>query len=76
MPVTKGMGVMKLHPSITSERVAEAVERQQTTLDNPGFCVACGEDAEECEPDAERYECESCGKRAVYGAEELLLMVV
>lgn len=77
MPVvTKGMGVMKLHPSITSERVAEAVERQQTTLDNPGFCVACGEDAEECEPDAERYECESCGKRAVYGAEALLMVLV
>lgn len=77
MPVlTKGMGVMKLHPSLTAERIAEAVELGQTSLENPGFCIECGEDASECEPDARGYECESCGKRAVYGAEELLLMVV
>ena len=63
---------MKLHPSITVERVVEAVMRR---LDNPGFCVACGEDAEGCEPDARGYECELCGKHAVYGAEELLLVM-
>lgn len=63
---------MKLHPSITSERVAEACEREMTTLDNPGFCIACGEEAEGCEPDARGYECEHCGMRKVYGAEELL----
>ena len=26
-------------------------------------------------PRARKYECEACGERAVYGAEELLLMV-
>lgn len=66
---------MKIHPTITEKRVVAAVERGMTTLDNPGFCVACGEDADGCEPDAERYECEACGKRAVYGAEQLLLCV-
>lgn len=65
---------MKIHKSITPERIAEAVERANTSLDNPGFCIACGEDAEGCEPDAEGYECEHCGKRSVYGAEQLLLM--
>ena len=65
---------MKIHPSLTVERIMEAVECWQT-LDNPGFCVACGEDADGCEPDAERYECESCGKRAVYGAEQLLFYI-
>ena len=65
---------MKIHPSITSARVIEACNRALRTLDNPGFCVACGEDAEGCEPDAERYECEHCGKRAVFGAERLLLV--
>lgn len=50
----------------------EAVQRRQTTLDNPGFCIACGEEAMGCEPDAREYECESCGKMTVYGAEELL----
>jgi len=51
----------------------EAVERQMSSLDNPGFCIACGADAEGCEPDARGYECECCGEKAVYGAEELLL---
>ena len=31
-----------IHPSITAERVAQAVERELITLDNPGFCLACG----------------------------------
>lgn len=66
---------MKIHPSITIDRVTEAVERQHASLDNPGFCIACGEDAEECEPDARGYECEHCGLMKVYGAEELLMMM-
>jgi hypothetical protein len=66
---------MRIHPSITADRVAEAVERGMTTLDNPGFCIACGEDADGCEPDARGYECESCGRPKVYGAEELLLCI-
>jgi hypothetical protein len=64
---------MKLHPSITEARVVSAVERRLYSLDNPGFCVACGEGAEGVEPDAQQYECECCGEKAVYGAEELLL---
>lgn len=49
-----------------------AVERQQLDLDNPGFCVACGNEQEGCEPDARKYECEACGENKVYGAEELM----
>lgn len=66
---------MKYHPSITQDRIIEAIERSYRSLDNPGFCAACGEDAYECEPDARKYKCEYCGKNAVYGAEEFLLMV-
>jgi hypothetical protein len=66
---------MKLHPSITPDRVVDAVERRLFSLDNPGFCVSCGEDAEGVEPDARRYKCEHCGKRAVYGAEEILMEI-
>jgi hypothetical protein len=40
-----------------------------------GFCLACGAEAYGVEPDARRYECESCGERKVYAAEELLMMV-
>lgn len=62
---------MKIHESIHNDRVVAAVEAD----DNLGFCVACGEDAYGVEPDARKYECESCGAHAVYGAEELLFMV-
>jgi len=68
-----------LHPDVTIELVVDAIERQMSTLDNPGFCIACGEEAFECEPDARRptpdarrHECEPCGEQAVYGAAELL----
>ena len=67
---------MKIHPSITPERIEEAVEREQHSLDNPGFCVHCGAEAEGVEPDARKYECESCGESGVYGASELLIMIV
>jgi ribosomal protein L37E len=41
--------------------------------DNRGFCVACGDEAYNVEPDAKEYTCESCGSPSVYGAEELLI---
>jgi len=63
---------MKIHESVTLDRVMDAVERYHTSLDNPGFCVECGEEADGVEPDARRYECESCGLPGVYGAEDLL----
>lgn len=66
---------MKIHKSITTERIMAAVESANEGLENPGFCIACGEDADGCEPDARGYECEACGAMKVYGAEELLLMV-
>jgi hypothetical protein len=66
----------KLHHSVTLERVTNAVERALSSLDNPGFCIACGEEQDGCEPDARRYECDTCGAKAVYGAEELLLRLV
>jgi hypothetical protein len=66
---------MRIHETIVLDRVTEAVERAHTSLDNPGFCIACGGEAEDIEPDARRYECEICGEPGVYGAEELLLML-
>jgi hypothetical protein len=83
---------MKLHPSLTADRIADAVERMHPSitfdcvydaaeryhmsLDNPGFRVSCGSDADGCKPDMRRGKCESCGKRAVYGADEVLLRMV
>ena len=42
--------------------------------DQCGFCLACGAKKSGCEPDARKYECEECGKKLVYGAEEIALM--
>lgn len=69
------------HKDVTIERIVDAVEREMSTLDNlgaryarsSGFCIACGEEADGCEPDARRHLCDYCNERAVYGAAELLL---
>jgi hypothetical protein len=68
------MPTPKVHVSITPQRISEALEAYQNNLDNPGFCLACGADADGCEPDARRYKCEACGAFQVYGAEEVALM--
>ena len=39
-----------------------------------GFCLACGFEQGGCEPDARKYQCESCGEKQVFGASELLFM--
>lgn len=67
---------LKVHDSITLERLLDACNRRETTLDNPGFCIKCGEEQEGTEPDARKYDCEACETATVYGAEELLLMIM
>lgn len=66
----------KLHWSLTTERVCDAVECASMSLDNPGFCVNCGAEVDSVEPDARCYLCEVCEQNTVYGAEELLIMLV
>lgn len=66
---------MVKHKSLTVARIVAAVEESMSDCTNPGFCIYCGEEADGCEPDARQYECDSCGRNGVYGAEELLMMV-
>jgi hypothetical protein len=66
---------MRPHDSITEERILTALDGYRYNLDNPGFCFACGADADGVEPDARKYKCEACGAREVHGAEECLLML-
>jgi hypothetical protein len=66
---------INVHNSITADRIMEACERHMTSLDDPGFCLACGNEQGGCEPDAEQYQCEACGSPQVYGAEELLIRI-
>lgn len=52
----------------TMQEIEEADDMQV------GFCLACGESRDCCEPDARKYPCEACGKKLVYGAQEIALM--
>ncbi len=56
---------------IDMDRLLEACESGEYI----GFCRTCGAERGECEPDARRYECYSCGAFEVFGAEELLIML-
>lgn len=60
-------------PPLDMNRVVEAVEESWRSTYSPGFCLECGYEQEGCEPDAEGYECENCGKHTVSGAENCLL---
>jgi hypothetical protein len=60
---------------IDIDDVIDACKRRVTTLDNPGFCIKCGAESNECEPDARNYPCAECGERSVFGAEEIVMMV-
>lgn len=76
MTTTLRIDGLPVHKSVTSEGIVEAVERRMTSLDNPGICIGCGAEVEGVEPDAERYECESCEAPLVFGAEQLLFMTL
>lgn len=65
-----------IHEDITEERVLEAAQRQMVDLEDPGFCIGCGFEAGNCEPDARKNPCESCGAPLVYGAQELMFHLV
>lgn len=64
------------HPNVTEDAVMRACARRLTSLDNPGFCLACGAEVDGVEPDACEYECEACGEAEVFGCEELMMEVV
>lgn len=61
------------HPSLTDDRICDAAESQMYDLGSAGFCVVCGAERDGCEPDARKYLCLDCGKRSVYGAQELVI---
>lgn len=63
------------HKSLTDEVIMSAHAREAMTLDDPGFCLICGHEASSVEPDAENYECESCGAEQVFGTHWLLMEI-
>ena len=61
-------GVRQFKP-VLSESTYHRAEDDMT-----GFCLACGPTQGGCEPDARKYQCESCEAPKVYGIPELLIM--
>ena len=58
---------------LDTDRVIAAAENEEEYI---GFCIACGAEAYDVEPDARRYECDDCGANKVYGAQEILLSYI
>ena len=56
-----------LRPAVTMEEY-----EQHLRLDE-GMCLACGQEASECEPDTRERRCDACGEPAVYAFEEALV---
>lgn len=63
------------HKSITDDAILGMMERRTAGLDDPGFCLICGNEAEGVEPDARNYTCEACGAEQVFGVFELVIAV-
>jgi hypothetical protein len=68
--LSKSKPAPKSKPADLQARALEACENG----DYVGFCLACGNEQEQCEPDGRRRKCEACGEFKVYGAEEIILM--
>lgn len=47
---------------------------EQASAEHNGFCIGCGHEQGECEPDVRGFKCEDCGQPKVYGTAELVLM--
>jgi hypothetical protein len=60
---------------ITTERVLAAVADTMFGLGRPGFCLSCGADADDCDPDSRNIECGVCHRLRVFGAEEVLMRI-
>lgn len=60
----------------TPEELLDAAMGAAAEDDYIGICIECGNQQEGCEPDARRYKCEDCGRLAVFGAEEIIIMDV
>ena len=67
----------EIHPSVSIERVMEALSDGDLQCEYYGFCIKCGTEHTGVEPDACNYPCENeeCGEHQVFGAEELLFML-
>ena len=59
-------------PNLDDDEIIAGAREQLFGMENIGFCIECGYQSDECEPDAREYTCDGCGDNKVYGACELL----
>ena len=59
------------HPSLTSERLYDAVVRQSMGKSSPGFCVKCGTEYDGYPPFSKARLCMTCKELTVYDAETI-----
>lgn len=59
---------------MTNDQLVDiALELLESGQDMSGVCLKCGEEQDGVETDARGYECDSCGKRAVMGADLVVI---
>lgn len=65
----------KFFTSKSGQRYAmfQLSEIEESREEYTGFCIRCGMEKGGVEPDARKYECDECGKRTVYGGEQIVL---
>lgn len=66
---------LKVHESVTRDRIIDLAKESMFGLESIGLCLACGEEVSNVEPDARKYTCECCGEPQVYGVEDLMITV-
>ena len=70
------MESLTLHSSLTLDRLEAAARESMSGTSSLGFCIACGAERDQTEPDAEAYLCDECETPTVYGAERLFVEAV
>ena len=66
--------IAKKNPAQFADLVMRTAQNNMFGMTNDGICLNCHETQSGCEPDAENYECENCGERDVFGAEQILII--
>lgn len=66
---TARSGKTRYRPVMTEAEVASIFHHE-----GEGFCIGCGQDADEyCDPDTRQGICPNCGQETIYGLEALIV---
>ena len=70
------MNAAKRREAMETEVTIDQMAEIAVGDDGLGLCLHCGQQAADIQADARKYRCETCGTKAVYGADELALMLI